>query len=136
LHGISLCTDDTPFPAPVKETPTMADVTATPDGGAQITITQAETAGLKALAAQHLPFLQRARAWFSADIAPELGEAEAFLKSLATNPPEGSTFSVTAGQTQALRGLLAAHVPDFNAVLAVVESPAVRAMLSFAKALL
>jgi hypothetical protein len=114
----------------------MADVTATPDGGASITITQAETAGLKALAAIHLPFLTRVKAWFSADVAPELGEAEAFLKSLASNPPEGSTLTVSAGQAEALRGLLNAHVPDFNAVLAVVESPAVRAMLGFAKALL
>jgi hypothetical protein len=114
----------------------MADVTATPDGGASITISQTETAGLKALAAVHIPFLSRVRSWFSADIAPELGEAEAFLKSLASNPPEGSTLTVTAGQAQALRGLLSAHIPDFNAVLAVVESPAVREMLSFAKVLL
>jgi hypothetical protein len=114
----------------------MAEVTGTADGGASITITQQETAGLKALAAIHLPFLARVRAWFSADIAPELGEAEAFLKSLAGNPPEGSTLTVTAGEAQALRGLLAAHVPDFQAVLAVVESPAVRAMLSLAKDLL
>jgi hypothetical protein len=114
----------------------MADVTATPDGGAQITISQSETAGLKALAAVHIPALTRAEAWFSRDIAPELGEAETFLKSLTTNPPEGSTLTVTAGQAETLRGLLAAHVPDFNAVLAVVESPAVRSMLSFAKALL
>lgn len=114
----------------------MADVTATPDGGASITISQQETAGLKALAAIHLPFLSRVRAWFSADVAPELGEAEAFLKSLAASPPEGSTLTVTAGEAQALRGLLSAHIPDFNAVLAVVHSPVVAAMLDFAKALL
>jgi hypothetical protein len=114
----------------------MADVTATPDGGASITISAQETAGLKALAAVHLPILAKIRAWFSADIAPELGEAEAFLKSLASNPPEGSTLTVSAGQVQALRGLLAAHIPDFNAVLAVVESPVVRDLLTFAKALL
>jgi hypothetical protein len=114
----------------------MAEVTATPDGGASITISQSETAGLKALAAIHIPFFTRVRGWFSADVAPELGEAEAFLKSLASNPPEGSTLNVSAGQVQALRGLLAAHVPDFNAILAVVESPAVRSMLDFAKALL
>lgn len=114
----------------------MAVVNAQPDGGASITITQAETAGLKALAAVHLPFLQRASQWFSADIAPEIAEAADFLKSLAANPAEGSTLTVTAGQAETLRGLLNAHVPDFQAVLAVVESPAVRSMLTFAKALL
>lgn len=114
----------------------MAEVTAQPDGGAQITITEAETAGLKALAAVHLPFLQRAAKWWSADIAPELGQAADFLKSLASNPPEGSTLTVSATQAQTLRGLLKAHVPDFQEVLAVVESPAVRSMLSFAEALL
>ena len=36
----------------------------------------------------------------------------------------------------ALRGLLTTHVPDFQAVLAVVESPAVQTMLDFAKAIL
>ncbi len=114
----------------------MADVTAQPDGGASITVSQSEAAGLKALASAHLPFLKKAESWFSRDIAPELGEARDFLESLAANPPEGSTLNVTAGQAEALRGLLSAHVPDFNAVLAVVESPAVRAMLDFAKALL
>jgi len=114
----------------------MADVTATPDGGASITISQTETAGLKALAAVHLPFLQRVESWWGRDVAPEIGEAADFLRSLAANPPEGSTLTVTPGQAQALRGLLSAHIPDFNAVLAVVESPAVRAMLGFAKALL
>lgn len=114
----------------------MADITPQPDGGAQITITQAETAGLKALAAAHLPALTRARQWFSADVAPELGEAEDFLKSLVANPAEGSTLTVTAAQAQALRGLLTAHIPDFQQVLAVVESPVVRDMLGFAKALL
>lgn len=114
----------------------MADVTATPDGGAQITITQGETAGLKALANQHLPFLERVKSWYSRDVAPELHEAADFLKSLAANPPEGSTLTVTPAQAQALRGLLAAHIPDFQQVLAVVESPAVRELLTFAKALL
>jgi hypothetical protein len=114
----------------------MADVQTQPDGSAQITVTQAETAGLKALAAQHLPFLQRAAGWFGADMAPELGEATDFLKSLASNPAEGSTLAVSASQVQTLRGMLAAHIPDFQQVLAVVESPAVRGMLSFAKALL
>ena len=114
----------------------MADITASPDGGASITISPVETAGLKALAAAHLPALARARAWFTADVAPELGEAEAFLKSLAASPPEGSTLTVTAGQAQSLRGLLTAHIPDFQQVLAVVESPAVRELLAFAKVLL
>jgi hypothetical protein len=114
----------------------MADITATPDGGASITISQAETAGLKALAAAHIPALTRAESWFSKDVAPEISEAADFLKSLASNPPEGSTLTVTAPQAETLRGMLTAHVPDFNAVLAVVESPAVRSMLSFAKALL
>ncbi len=114
----------------------MADITPQPDGSAQITISQGETAGLKAIAAQHLPFLQRAASWFSADVAPELGQAADFLKSLASNPPEGSTLTVSAPQVQTLRGLLQAHVPDFQQVLSVVESPAVRSMLDFAKALL
>jgi hypothetical protein len=114
----------------------VAEVQAQPDGSAQITITQAETAGLKGLAAAHLPFIQKAEKWFSADVAPELGEAEAFLKSLASNPPGGSTLTVTGPQVQTLRGLLTAHIPDFQNVLAVVESPAVRAMLDFARALL
>jgi hypothetical protein len=114
----------------------MPEVTAQPDGGASITVSAAETAGLKALAAHHLPFIRRAEALFGADVAPELAEAEDFLKSLAANPPEGSTLTVTAPQKQALQGLLNAHVPDFRAVLAVVESPAVRAMLTFAETLL
>jgi hypothetical protein len=114
----------------------MAEITAQPDGSAQIAVSATETAGLKALAAIHLPFLVKIQRWFGADIAPELGEAVGFLKSLAGNPPEGSTLTVTAPQAQALRGLLIAHMPDFQAVLAVVESPAVRAMLTFAEALL
>lgn len=114
----------------------MADVNPTPDGGAQITITQGETTGLKALAAQHLPAFQHFASWFGKDIAPELHEAADFLKSLAANPPEGSTLTVTPAQAQTLRGLLQAHVPEFNTVLAVVESPVVRDMLGFAKALL
>lgn len=114
----------------------MADITPQPDGSAQITISQGETAGLKALAAQHLPILERAAKWFSADVAPEIGEAADFLRSLASNPPEGSTLTVSAAQVQHLRGLLSAHVPDFNGVLAVVESPVVRSMLTFARALL
>ena len=124
-----------PFPAPHKGEH-MADVTATPDGGAQITISQVETAGLKALAAQHLPILQKVAAWWDRDMAPELGEAAAFLKSLAANPPEGSTLTVSAGQAQALRGMLTSHIPELQAVLAVVESAPVRDMLIFAKALL
>lgn len=114
----------------------MAEVTAQPDGGASITITQGETAGLKALANQHLPALQRIAGWYSRDVAPELHEAADFLKSLAANPVEGSTLNVTPAQAQALRGLLTAHVPDFNVVLAVVESPVVRELLTFAKALI
>jgi hypothetical protein len=114
----------------------MADVTATPDGGVSITISQSETAGLKALANQHLPVLQRFTSWFSKDVAPELHEAADFLKSLAGNPPEGSTLTVTPAQAQALRGLLTAHIPDFQQVLAVVESPVVRELLAFAKVLL
>jgi len=114
----------------------MADVTATPDGGASITISQSETAGLKALVNQHLPIVKRLAAWYEKDVAPELGQAVTFLESLAASPPEGSTLTVTAGEAQALRGLLNAHIPDFNAVLAVVESPAVRALLSLAKDLL
>jgi len=114
----------------------MAEVTAQPDGGAQITVSATEAAGLKALAAVHLPFLTRVESWFSKDIAPELADAETFLKSLTAGPPEGSTLTVSATQVQALRGLLTAHVPDFRAVLAVVESPAVRSMLTFAEALL
>jgi hypothetical protein len=114
----------------------MADVTATPDGGASITISATETAGLKALANQHAPVVKRIAAWFERDVAPELGQAVTFLESLAGSPPEGSTLTVTAGEAQALRGLLTAHIPDFQAVLAVVHSPVVAAMLDFAKALL
>ena len=114
----------------------MAEVTGTADGGASIAISQGETAGLKAIAEQHLPAVQRMAKWFGADIAPELGEAADFLKSLAANPAEGSTLTVTAPQKQALQGLLNAHVPDFQAVLALVESPAVAAMLALAKDLL
>ena len=114
----------------------MAELNPTPDGGASITITQGETAGLKALASQHLPALQRFTSWFSRDVAPELHAAADFLKSLAANPAEGSTLTVTPAEAETLRGLLQAHVPDFNAVLAVVESPVVRELLTFAKALL
>jgi hypothetical protein len=114
----------------------VADITPQPDGSAQITVTATETAGLKGLVAVHLPFLERAERLFTADVAPELGQAAAFLKSLASSPPEGSTLTVSAPQAQALRGLLTTHIPDFQAVLAVVESPAVRAMFDFAKVLL
>lgn len=114
----------------------MAVVNAQPDGSAQITITAVETAGLKALAAVHLPFLTKAERWFSKDIAPELGDAAGFLKSLASSPPEGSSLTITAPQAEALRGMLTTHIPDFAAVLAVVESPAVRTMLDLAKALI
>jgi hypothetical protein len=114
----------------------MADITPQPDGSAQITVSATETAGLKALAAIHLPFLAKVSRWWDADAAPELADASRFLKSLAASPPEGSTLTVTAPQAQTLRGLLTTHVPDFQAVLAVVESPAVRAMLTFAEALL
>jgi hypothetical protein len=122
-------------PAPEGAKP-VAEVTAQPDGGASVTVTQTEAAGLKALAAVHLPFLTRAEAWFGRDLAPELAEASAFLRSLAANPAEGSTLTVTAPQAQTLRGLLVSHIPDFSQVLAVVESPVVRELLTFAKALL
>jgi len=114
----------------------MAEVTATPDGGASITIGATETAGLKALAAQRLPLVVKARSWFSKDVAPELGPVITFLESLASSPAEGSTLTVTAPQKQALQGLLNAHVPDFQAILAVVESPAVRELLTLAESLL
>jgi hypothetical protein len=114
----------------------MAEVTGTADGGASITITQQEAAGLRALAAQHLPFLERASRWFSADVAPELKQAADFLRSLASAPPEGTTLTVTEAEAQAIRGLLTAYLPDFKAVLAVVESPAVRALLTLAGDLL
>lgn len=112
----------------------MADVTVTPDGGAQINVTASDAAALKAMAEQHLPFLQRLAGWWGRDIAPELGEAAGFLKALAAN--QDSTLTVTAPQVQALRGLLNAHVPEFQSVLAVVESPAVRSLLTLAKDLL
>jgi hypothetical protein len=105
-------------------------------GAGTSSVSATETAGLKGLVAVHLPFLERAEKIFTADVAPELGEAAGFLKSLAGGPPEASTLTVTATQAQALRGLLVTHIPDFQAVLAVVESPAVRAMLDFAKVLL
>jgi hypothetical protein len=114
----------------------MAEVTPQQDGGAQITIDPAETAGLKALAAQHLPILRRLSTWFEADVAPELKQAADFLESLGANPPEGSTLTVSPSQVQTLRGLLGAHVGEFQQVLAVVESSAVRSLLTFAQALL
>lgn len=112
----------------------MAEVTTQPDGSAQITVTASDAAALKAMAQVHLPFLTRVEAWFGRDIAPELGEAADFLKSLSAN--QSSTLTVSAPQVQALRGLLNAHVPDFQAVLAVVESPAVRSLVTLAKDLL
>jgi hypothetical protein len=114
----------------------MADVTAQPGGGAVITISQQEAAGLRALAAQHLPFLERAERMWTADVAPELKQAAGFLRSLASTPPEGTTLTVTGAEAQALKGLLTAYLPDFKAVLAVVESPAVQAMLDLAEGLL
>jgi hypothetical protein len=114
----------------------VAEVAVQPDGSAQVTVTASDTAALKAMAGVHLPFLERLSHWLGAEMAPELGEAAAFLKVLAASPPEGSTLTVNAPQKQALQGLLNAHVPDFQAVLAVVESPAVRSLLSLAEALL
>lgn len=114
----------------------MADILPQPDGSAQITITQGETAGLKALAAQHLPVLKRAQQWFDADIAPELGQAAEFLKNLSASEPQGSTLTVSERESQFLRGMLQSHMGEFQAVLAVVESPAVRSLLLLAKALL
>lgn len=114
----------------------MAEVTAQPDGGASITVTQQEAAGLKALAEAHLPALERAERWWARDVAPEIGVAADFLRSLAENPPQGTTLTVTEGEAQALRGLLATYLPDVKAVLAVVESPYVQALLGLAKALL
>lgn len=112
----------------------MADITPQPDGSAQITVNPSDVTGLNALAEAHLPFLKKAEAWFGADVAPELGEARTFLEGLASN--QSSTLTVSAPQIQSLRGLLQAHVPDFNQVLAVVESPAVRSLLGLAKVLL
>lgn len=114
----------------------MAEITTQPDGSAQVTVSTAETAGLKSLAAQHLPFLKKAADWFTADIAPELGEAASFLESLAGAELQGTTLTVSASEMAALRGLLSTHVPEFQAVLSVVESPAVRSMLNLARALL
>jgi len=114
----------------------VAEVTAQPDGGASVTVTQTEIAGLKALAAQHLPFLQKMAAVYEKDVAPELHAAADFLKSLAANPAEGTTLTVTAPQAQWLRGLVTSHIPDFKQVLAVVESPAVRELLALATTLL
>lgn len=112
----------------------MAEVTTQPDGSAQITVTASDAAALKAMAEVHLPFLQRVLGWLSRDVAPEVGEAVDFLKTLSAS--QDSTLTVSAPQVQALRGLLNAHVPDFQAVLAVVESPAVRSLLTLAKDLL
>lgn len=114
----------------------MADITPQPDGSAQITISAGETAGLKAIAGQHLPFVERLSRWFDADIAPELSQAAEFLKTMSASPPEGSTLTVSAPQAQYLRGMLSAHIPDFQQVLAVVESPAVRSLLTLARDLL
>jgi hypothetical protein len=114
----------------------MADITPQPDGSAQLTVTPGDAAGLKALAAQHLPAVERAAKWLGADLAPELWDAADFLRTLAGAPPEGATLTVSAPQAQYLRGLLAAHLPDFQQVLAVVESPVVRSLLTLTLALL
>jgi hypothetical protein len=114
----------------------MAEFAPQADGSAQVTVTAAETAGLKALAAPHLAALERAERWFGTDIAPELGDAAEFLKTLTASPAEGATVDASAPQVQYLRGLLRAHVPDFQQVLAVVESPVVRGLFGLAEALL
>ena len=114
----------------------MADFAPLTDGSAQVTVSAAEAAGLKALAAPHLDAIVRAERWFGADIAPELADAAEFLKTLGDSPAEGSTVAASPPQVHVLRGLLQAHVPDFQQVLAVVESPAVRSLLDLAMALL
>ena len=65
----------------------MADVTATPDGGAQITISQSETSGLKALAAQHVPATPAVPSRGLPGTLPlrSAGAAD-FLESLAIQP--------------------------------------------------
>ena len=113
----------------------MAEIARQDDGSATISLAAAETAGLRALAALHLPAVQRAAKWFTADVAPELGEAAAFLEGLAGAPAEATPLAVTAPQAQILRALLTSHTDDFRQVLAVVESPAVRALLGLAMAL-
>ena len=73
--------------------------------------------------------MRRAAKWFGADVAPELGEAAAFLEALAGAPAEATPLAVTAPQAQILRALLTSHIDDFRQVLAVVECPAVRSLL-------
>lgn len=110
----------------------MASITPNQDGSATVTVSAGETAGLKAVAAQHLPLLDRLSRWFGNDIAPELTAAADFLKVLTGAPDSGSALTLTATQVGYLRGLLSAHVPDFQQVLAVVESPVVRSLLTLA----
>jgi hypothetical protein len=114
----------------------MAEIARQDDGSAELALTAAEAAGLRALAAEHLPAVRRAAKWFGADVAPELGEAATFLESLAGAPAEAAPLAVTAPQAQILRGLLTSHIDDFQQVLKVVESPAVRSLLGLAMALL
>jgi hypothetical protein len=114
----------------------MAEITAQPDGSAQITVSAAESAGLRAIAATHLPFLKKAAAWFDADIAPEVRDAADFLETLATSPVQGTSLAISPSQMQALRGMLSTHISDFQQVLSVVDSPPVKSMLNLAKALL
>ena len=114
----------------------MADISPNPDGSAQVTVNPGETAGLKAVAAVHLPVLERFAKMLGRDLAPEIADATGFLRTLAGTPPEGSALALTPAQVEYLRGLLGAHVPDFQGVLAVVESPVVRSLLTLATDLL
>lgn len=110
----------------------MADIAPQPDGSAQVTVNQGEAAGLKAIAGVHLPLVSKLAAWFGRDVAPELADAADFLKTITGAPEGGSALNLTASQVGYLRGLLSAHVPDFQQVLAVVESPVVRSLLTLA----
>lgn len=114
----------------------MAELTPQPDGSAQVTVTQGEAAGLKAVASHHLPVLQRAVQWLGKDVVPEVADAADFLASLAAQPAQGTTLAVSPAEAQYLRGLLGAYAPEFQGVLAVVESPVVRGLLTLAKSLL
>lgn len=110
----------------------MADITPQPDGSAQVTVSAGETAGLKAVAALHLPAVAKLARWFTQDIAPELADAARFLQALTDAPDGGSAITLPAAHVDFLRTMLGAHAADFSGVLAVVESPVVRSLLTLA----
>lgn len=104
-------------------------------GNVTLTIDGGETAAVKAFAAEHLPVLKRVGRLLG-EVAPEIHEAAGFIESLLNSPEGGSTFTLSAPHARHLSGLLNAHVPELQAVLAIVDSPVARQVLTLAQALL